>query len=47
VLPADTADALAARVFQAECEAYPEVIRAFAEGRVEIAGRKVIVRENL
>jgi formyltetrahydrofolate-dependent phosphoribosylglycinamide formyltransferase len=29
VLPDDTPDALAARVFAAECEAYPEAIRAF------------------
>ena len=30
VLPGDTADTLADRVFQAECEAYPAAIRAFA-----------------
>jgi formyltetrahydrofolate-dependent phosphoribosylglycinamide formyltransferase len=34
VLPGDTADDLAARVFHAECEAYPEAIRLFAEGRM-------------
>lgn len=34
VLPGDTADTLAARVFEAECEAYPEAIRMFAEGRL-------------
>jgi phosphoribosylglycinamide formyltransferase 1 len=28
VLPDDTVDALAARVFAAECQAYPEAIRA-------------------
>jgi formyltetrahydrofolate-dependent phosphoribosylglycinamide formyltransferase len=28
----DTADSLAARVFEAECEAYPEAIKRFAEG---------------
>lgn len=32
VLPGDTPDTLADRVFQAECEAYPEAIRIFAEG---------------
>jgi formyltetrahydrofolate-dependent phosphoribosylglycinamide formyltransferase len=32
VLPGDTADALAERVFQAECEAYPEAIRRLASG---------------
>lgn len=39
----DTPDALAARVFQAECEAYPEAIRLIAEGRVTVQGRRVIV----
>lgn len=43
VLSADTPDALAARVFAAECEAYPEAIRAIAEGRAHIEGRRVNV----
>jgi len=34
VLPGDTADTLATRVFEAECEAYPEAVRMFAEGRL-------------
>ncbi len=37
----DTPDRLAARVFEAECEIYPQVIRAIAEGRVELKGRVV------
>lgn len=37
----DTPDSLAARVFEQECEAYPEAIRLFAEGRLRIEGRKV------
>lgn len=32
VLPDDTPDSLAARVFEQECEAYPEAIRLIAEG---------------
>ena len=32
VLPNDTADALAARVFEQECEALPEAIQQIAEG---------------
>ncbi len=36
VLPGDTPDALAERVFRAECEAYPEAIRRMAE--VEVRG---------
>jgi formyltetrahydrofolate-dependent phosphoribosylglycinamide formyltransferase len=34
VLPGDSPDTLAARVFQAECEAYPEAIRRMAEVEV-------------
>lgn len=40
----DTAVTLAARVFEAECELYPEVLTAFAEGRVTIAGRHARVQ---
>ncbi len=39
----DTPESLAARVFAAECEAYPEAIRLFAAGRLRIEGRRVIV----
>jgi formyltetrahydrofolate-dependent phosphoribosylglycinamide formyltransferase len=41
VLDDDTPDALAARVFEQECEAYPEAIRLFAEGRLRVEGRRV------
>jgi len=41
VLPDDTPDRLAARVFVQECEAYPEAIRAFAEKRIRIEDRRV------
>lgn len=41
VLDDDTAETLAARVFQAECEALPEVIRLIAAGRVKTQGRHV------
>lgn len=41
VLEDETPDTLAARVFQEECEAYPEAVRLFAEGRLKIEGRKV------
>lgn len=46
VLPGDDADALAARVFHEECIAYPEAIRLFAEGRLKIDGRRVIVNNK-
>lgn len=41
VLDDDTADTLAARVQEAERQAYPEVIRLFAAGRLRVEGRKV------
>mgnify|MGYP002623063697 CR=1 FL=1 len=41
VLDDDTPHTLAARVFEAECEAYPEAIRLFAAGRLQIDGRRV------
>jgi formyltetrahydrofolate-dependent phosphoribosylglycinamide formyltransferase len=39
----DTPETLAERVFRQECEAYPEAIRLFAEGRLLIQGRRVHV----
>ena len=41
VLDNDTAHSLAARVFAAECEAYPQVLQWIAEGRVHVTGRRV------
>ncbi len=41
VLDDDTPDTLAARVFEAECEAYPEALQLIAEGRVRVEGRRV------
>jgi formyltetrahydrofolate-dependent phosphoribosylglycinamide formyltransferase len=41
VLDDDTPQTLAARVFAEECEAYPEAIRLFAEGRLRVEGRRV------
>ncbi|MHC4162938.1 MAG: phosphoribosylglycinamide formyltransferase [Planctomycetota bacterium] len=43
VLPDDTADSLAARVFLAECEAYPEAVRLFGEGRLKVENGKVTI----
>ena len=37
----DTPETLGERVFAAECALYPAVIRAFAEGRIQQAGRQV------
>jgi phosphoribosylglycinamide formyltransferase-1 len=41
VLDDDTPETLAARVFQAECEAYPEALQLIAQGRVSVEGRRV------
>jgi len=41
VLDDDTPETLAKRVFEKECEAYPEAIQLFAEGRLKIEGRRV------
>ena len=37
----DTAETLAARVFQAECELYRQVINKIADGKVQVSGRRV------
>ncbi len=41
VLDDDTPDTLAARVFDVECELYPEAIRLYAAGRLATTGRAV------
>jgi formyltetrahydrofolate-dependent phosphoribosylglycinamide formyltransferase len=41
VLEDDTPDSLAARVFEAECAAYPEAIRLYAQGRLEISNGRL------
>jgi len=43
VLDDDTPDTVADRVFGQECEAFPEAIRLFAEGRLKIEGQRVRV----
>jgi phosphoribosylglycinamide formyltransferase 1 len=41
VLEDDTAESLAERVFQAECQLLPEAITLYAQGRLKIEGRRV------
>ncbi|MCE9606743.1 MAG: phosphoribosylglycinamide formyltransferase [Planctomycetia bacterium] len=41
VLDDDTPDTLAARVFEAECIAYPEALRLLAAGKVRPEGRRI------
>ena len=43
VEPGDTEETLAARILVQEHRLYPEAIRLFAEGRLRIQGRRVIV----
>lgn len=43
VIEGDTPETLAARVFAAECALYPQVIAAFAAGRVRQDGRHVMI----
>ena len=43
VEPDDTEDTLAARVLKEEHRLFPAAVRLFAEGRLEIVGRRVIV----
>jgi phosphoribosylglycinamide formyltransferase-1 len=46
VLDNDTAETLAARVFEQECQAYPEAVQLIAENRLVVQDHKVIVRPN-
>jgi phosphoribosylglycinamide formyltransferase 1 len=45
ILDDDTPETLAARVFAAECEAYPEAIGLIAAGRVSVRGRRVRIAQ--
>jgi phosphoribosylglycinamide formyltransferase 1 len=45
VLQDDTEDALAGRILVEEHKIYPEAVRLFFEGRLEIRGRRVFIRE--
>ena len=40
----DTPNTLAAKVFQEECKLYPRAIQLFADGRLEVKGRRVIIK---
>jgi formyltetrahydrofolate-dependent phosphoribosylglycinamide formyltransferase len=44
VLDDDTPESLAARVLAAEFEAYPQAIEWFAQGRLRVVGRRVLLR---
>jgi phosphoribosylglycinamide formyltransferase-1 len=46
VEPGDTEESLAARILVEEHRIYLEAVRLFAEGRLEIRGRRVDIRER-
>ncbi len=41
----DTEDSLAARILKQEHRIYPEAVRLFAEGRLSVQGRRVIIKD--
>lgn len=47
VLPGDTEEELSERILKCEHRIYPEAVRLFAEGRLEVRGRRVVIREFL
>jgi phosphoribosylglycinamide formyltransferase-1 len=47
VLAGDTEETLAARILVEEHRIYPEAIRLFAEGRIQVSGRRAVVREGV
>jgi phosphoribosylglycinamide formyltransferase-1 len=47
VLEDDTPETVAARVFKVECQAVPEAIALYADGRLKVEGRRVRVRERI
>jgi phosphoribosylglycinamide formyltransferase-1 len=46
VLPRDTAETLAARILREEHRIYPQAIQFYAEGKIFVSGRKVIVQDG-
>jgi len=45
LLPGDDGDSLAGRILRQEHKIYPQAIQWFAEGRLQIQGRRVIVKD--
>ncbi|MDP1758547.1 MAG: phosphoribosylglycinamide formyltransferase [Thermodesulfovibrionales bacterium] len=46
VMPDDTEDTLSERILGFEHRIYPEAVRLFSEGRIEIKGRKVAIKDH-
>ena len=45
ILEGDTADTLAARILEQEHRIYPRAIQLYAEGKLRVEGRRVVVPE--
>jgi len=46
VMQNDTPESLAARILEKEHEIYPRAVQLFAEGRLKVSGRRVIIRDE-
>ena len=46
IVEGDTADALAARILEQEHHIYPRAIQLYAEGKLRVEGRRVVVAET-
>jgi phosphoribosylglycinamide formyltransferase-1 len=46
VLPDDDEDALATRILKQEHRIYPEAVRLYAEGRLKVVGRRVVIKDH-
>jgi phosphoribosylglycinamide formyltransferase-1 len=46
ILEGDTPDALAARILEQEHKVYPRAVQLYAEGRLRVEGRRVVVAET-
>ena len=46
VLPGDSEETLAARILVEEHRLYPAAVRLFAENRLEIVGRRVVIKDS-
>ena len=47
VLDQDTPDALAARILEQEHKIYPRAVQLFAEGRLRVQGRRVLIEQGM
>ncbi len=45
VMPDDTEDSLSERILKLEHKIFPEAIRLFSEGRLQVEGKKVKIKD--